>query len=309
MKIFFCSNPINKSKVDEVYEEEYKAASAAGFSVGIIDLEEVEEIAAKAAKKTNNPMPQLLHRDIGDKGSACYRGWMIKPKDYPGVSGFFNKNGFSSVTTTAAYKKCHLFPLSYPQIEKLTARSWWTDVNPEQGINMKTVLETIKPFGSSPVILKDYVKSRKHEWNDACFIPDASNHENVERVVNNFYQRQGENFEGGLVFREFVELENIGTYSKSDLPLSREFRIFFYRGSVVAVAPYWDEGKYNNREEVPLDDFANIAKNIGSKFFAMDVAKRKDGSWMIVEVGDGQVSDIPPGLPVKDFYNRLANFM
>lgn len=29
-------------------------------------------------------------------------------------------------------------------------------------------------FGDRPVIIKDYVKSRKHEWLGACFIPDAS---------------------------------------------------------------------------------------------------------------------------------------
>jgi hypothetical protein len=47
-----------------------------------------------------------------------------------------------------------------------------------------------------------FVKSRKHEWTDACFIPSAADRSAVERVVNRFLELQGEELAGGLVFFE-----------------------------------------------------------------------------------------------------------
>jgi hypothetical protein len=38
----------------------------------------------------------------------------------------------------------------------------------------------------------------------------------------------------------------------------------------------------------------------------MDVAKRKDGDWMIVELGDGQVAGLPDEKIAVDFYKQLA---
>jgi hypothetical protein len=37
----------------------------------------------------------------------------------------------------------------------------------------------------------------------------------------------------------------------------------------------------------------------------MDVAKRKDGAWMIVELGDGQVAGLPDEAAARSFYQAL----
>ncbi|MAG87343.1 MAG: hypothetical protein CMB97_08255 [Flavobacteriaceae bacterium] len=54
-----------------------------------------------------------------------------------------------------------------------------------------------------------------------------------------------------------------------------------------------------------LDDFIEIAQNIDSNFFTMDVAKKKDGDWIIMELGDGQVAGLPDNADRKEFYNNL----
>jgi hypothetical protein len=82
--------------------------------------------------------------------------------------------------------------------------------------------------------VKDYVKSRKHEWLEACFIPDAGDRAAVERVVGVFVDRQGEDLAGGLVFREYVELRRVGAHPVSGLPLGREYRLFFLDGRLLA---------------------------------------------------------------------------
>ncbi len=42
-----------------------------------------------------------------------------------------------------------------------------------------------------------------------------------------------------------------------------------------------------------------------SRFFTMDVAKRIDGKWMIIELGDGQVAGLPEKVDIIDFYQAL----
>ena len=45
--------------------------------------------------------------------------------------------------------------------------------------------------------------------------------------------------------------------------------------------------------------------NIKSRFFTMDIAKKKDEDWMIVELGDAQVAGLPERTKVEDFYRAL----
>ena len=59
---------------------------------------------------------------------------------------------------------------------------------------------------NGPYIVKDYVKSRKHEWYDACFIKNISDIANTTRVIRNFVERQGDSLVGGIVLRKFMGL-------------------------------------------------------------------------------------------------------
>ncbi|MGH7137996.1 MAG: ATP-grasp domain-containing protein, partial [Pirellulales bacterium] len=121
-----------------------------------------------------------------------------------------------------------------------------------------------------------------------------------------FIELQDDDLNEGLVFREFVEFEPLAMHSKSGMPLTREYRIFFFDGRPIFSAEYWDEGDYGGLA-APLDRFTQVAANVQSRFFTMDVAKRRDGDWMIVELGDGQVAGLPETADVAAFYRALAN--
>jgi hypothetical protein len=128
----------------------------------------------------------------------------------------------------------------------------------------------------------------------------------VERVVSKFMELQGEDLEGGLVFREYVELEPLGTHSKSGMPLTKEYRIFFLQGRPLYSIQYWDEGEYGTTTP-PIEQFADVAGRVQSSFFTMDIARRKDGRWIIVELGDGQVAGLPDKADLAQFYSSLAS--
>ena len=127
-------------------------------------------------------------------------------------------------------------------------------------------MEVLTPFGDRPVIIKDFVKSRKHEWADACFIPSEADRDAVERVVGRFLELQGDDLNEGLVFREFVEFRPVGFHPKSGMPLTEEYRIFWIDGQPMYWSPYWEEGDYCGTDP-PLEFFTEIGAGVRSRFF------------------------------------------
>ena len=88
------------------------------------------------------------------------------------------------------------------------------------------------------------------------------------------------------------------------MPTAREYRVFYLDGAPLITSPYWEGG--DDSSDVPPDDlFASAARQVQSRFFAMDVAKTRDGGWMIVELGDGQVAGLPASIGPSQFYNAL----
>jgi hypothetical protein len=49
-----------------------------------------------------------------------------------------------------------------------------------------------------------------------------------------------------------------------------------------------------------------MAKRVDSHFFTMDVAQQDNGSWLIVELGDGQVAGLPHNADIPEFYKSLV---
>ena len=142
-------------------------------------------------------------------------------------------------------------PRWYKTLAGHTPRSVWTQAG---DTSLPRLMALIKDFGDHPVIVKDFVKSRKHEWLDACSIPSAADAEAVARVTGKFLELQGDELSGGLVLREFVEFEPLGTHAKSGMPLTREFRLFFLDGQPIQVSKYWDQGAILLRLECHLVD-------------------------------------------------------
>ena len=153
-------------------------------------------------------------------------------------------------------------------------------------------------------IVKDYVKSRKHEWYDACFIQNIADKENTRKIIRNFIERQGDSLVGGIVFRKFETLRQIGFHDKSGMPLSEEYRVFIYAGRIMKIDDYWRKNEdvgFSDEERLWVE---SIAGRIKSNFATVDLARREDGSLIVMELGDGQVSGIQQIKPV-DFYEAF----
>ncbi len=290
MEILFCANPLNSKNVDNDYVLEAQACSLPYFIINYEALLDDINAALRWIPKTEKTR------------LAIYRGWMMTPEKYTTLYHALENKGVTLINTPIQYQYCHYLPESYPLIQTLTPKTVWIKNGDDFSIN--AIMKLLEPFGNHPVILKDYVKSQKHYWNQACFIPSAADKVAVSKVVQRFIELQGGQIAGGLVFREYVAFEPIGTHWKSGMPLTLEYRIFFLYKKPVAVYPYWDNKKYPPIE-LPLEPFLEIAQTVNSQFFTMDVAKSQDFGWLIVELGDAQVAGLPDHADLKEFYSVL----
>lgn len=298
MKIVFCNDDLAPRSVDSCYEEEYVAATEAGFNVELIDFAALRNGDVVSSVRLLNPTNQFE--------AALYRGWMLTPSEYKLMYDALIGCNIRLINAPDEYLHCHWLPNSYSAIEEHTPRTMWIEAS-SASWDMKAICVQLETFETAPLIVKDYVKSRKHDWAEACFIPNASDAEKVVQIVTRFIELQGDDLQGGLVFREFVEFAPIGIHPKSGMPLTLEYRLFVLDGSVIAQSPYW-EGQ-DDTDHPPVEEIAELFLNVKSRFFTCDVAKTVEGDWMIVELGDAQVAGLPQRMTPKLFYDSLASRM
>lgn len=295
MRLLFPADPFDGRAADEVWQPEVNAAGEAGMPVSLLDYEALFQDGS-AARAVRHVAP-----GAGEE-PAVLRGWMVRAEEYGRLYAALEARGLRLINTPSAYVHCHHLPASYEVIRPCTPRTVWLPVSTLP--SLAEMAELLQPFGERAVVLKDYVKSRKHEWAEACFIPSAADTAAVERVVRRFLELQGADLAGGLVFREFVEFEPLGVHPQSGMPLTREYRVFFLDGVPLATAPYWEAAGYGDAAP-PVEQFAEVARRVRSRFFTMDLARGVDGKWWIVELGDGQVAGLPQALDPAAFYAAL----
>lgn len=296
MRIIFCDNLLDK-KIDPDFEEEYNFAIAHNFSTDLISYEELS--------RSNIGQAMSRVRESENSELAIYRGWMLPPTKYSLLYEALLKKKIRLINAPEEYTNCHYLPESYQFIKGLTPLTTWLEVT--SAIDFEQIYQAVEIFKDNAIIVKDYVKSQKHNWDEACYIPTASNRDLVRRIVSKFLELQGKELNVGLVFRKFEELEFLTNHSRSNMPLTKEFRLFFLNGRLIQVLNYWDEGDYGTTQP-DLETFIRIGTKVKSNFFTMDIAKKKSGEWMIMELGDGQVSGLPDNANKNEFYRMIAEF-
>lgn len=284
MNFIFCNHPLYARKVDPDYEAEYQAAGR-DHACALFSYEDLER-----GKLT------LYGEEIS--GLTIYRGWMMKPEVYRLFYKLLKERNIILINTPKEYEKYHLLPNWYNDFRENTCFSVWTD-----SAEIESVMPAAKDL-SGPYLIKDYVKSRKHEWYDACYISDMSDTVRVEKVVRNFIERQGDGLVGGVVFRQYVELMKKGYHEKSGMPISEEYRVFIYAGEILAVDNYWTAEHKVNLSEAEYSWIESIASQVRSNFVTVDIARKENGELIIMEFGDGQVSGLQQ-IRVGEFYGRF----
>lgn len=294
MIVIFCADPLDTNQVDSMYQTEADGVRALGFDYALINFEAlVVGSSQQAVRRIDSPDSET---------TAIYRGWMLKPAHYQLLYDALLERNIRLINSPAMYRHCHYLPESYDLIADHTPRSVWLPY--DDNFTMDAVHAALTVFGDKPIIVKDYVKSQKHYWHEACYIPNAADRQAVEQIVSRFLELQDTDLNEGLVFREFVEFQQLTQHSRSGMPLTQEYRLFVRDGQPVYSTKYWSEGDYPTMTP-ETTQFATIMGRVNSRFYTMDIARRADGDWMIVELGDGQVAGLPDHADVEQFYRGI----
>jgi hypothetical protein len=196
-------------------------------------------------------------RGVPSDSTVVYRGWMLKPDDYKRLVVAIRGAGARPLTVEDVYAATHYLPNWYPLIADLTPETIVIPI----GADIESELGRL---GWEAYFLKDYVKSLKTGPGSIVRTPrEALN------VIDEMQMYRGE-IEGGLCVRR-VE----------DFVLETERRYFVLNG--ISHGP---DGK-----SVP-QIVSQCSERIASPFFSIDVVRRSDGALRVVEIGDGQVSDL-----------------
>jgi hypothetical protein len=275
--VLYCSDPLNPRRVDEHFAAEARAVREAGGAVGLIDHDALLRGEADRA----------VERVASGPGPCWYRGWMIPAGDYAAFARALEGRGAALAVGPDAYRSAHELPGWHSVFAEATPASVWapwdaaaTGEPPDE----RLVAELAAGLRPGPGIVKDYVKSRKHEWDEACFIPDLSDTAAAARVVRRFVELQGEFLAGGIVLREFEPFV-------APESAAAESRVWWIDGRPALVTPHPDS-RHRGFEAPELEHVAPAVRALGARFVTTDVALRADGFWRVVEVGDGQVSDL-----------------
>ncbi|MCL1673986.1 ATP-grasp domain-containing protein [Elizabethkingia meningoseptica] len=293
----FCESLFQDKKVDEDFEDQFAAVKENGFTTLLFSYENlINSDQYTFTTKNIRPIEKL--------SEIIYRGWMLTPQQYTILYNDLLSKNYKLINSPIEYQNCHYLPDSLQFIKDKTPKTIFRKYENENSID--DLIENAKVFGEKPVILKDYVKSEKHDWETACFVGNASNADKLKQSINNLLRLRGKYLNEGIVIREFIELIPLTTHSKSSMPLTEEYRLFFYNHTLIEIYNYWEEGNYNlSKPDITL--FEEIAKAVKSSFFSMDIARLKNGDLIIIELGDGQVSGLPDKASRYEFYKKLKS--
>jgi hypothetical protein len=272
------ADPLRPRRADEHFAPEAAAARDAGHDVALIDHDALAE--PDGAERAAARVPE-------GGGAAVYRGWMLASGQYAALASALAAKGVTLRTSAEQYRRAHELPGWYPALAPVTPAAAWTAGDAEQEF-----CTACARLGPGPAVLRDYVKSMKHYWHEAAYIPDTADRAAAWKVAARFRELRGDEFTGGFVLRRFEELT------------SAEARTWWAGGTCHLVTAHPDTpGELP--PDIDLEPFTPLIRSLGLPFVAADLALRADGTWRVVELGDGQVSDRPATTEPAAFLNAV----
>ena len=278
--ILFPADPLAPRRPDPHFAREARLVSESGGEYALLDHDAL--LAGDAAGAVRR-VPVGL-------GPAWYRGWMVPGPAYARLAVALDGRGGALLTSPAGYLSAHELPGWYQVFEGATPSSVWIPVSTPGCVPDSDALAAAaaRLGGSGAAIVKDYVKSRKHEWDEACFVPELGDLPALARVVARFVELQDDFLAGGVVLRRFED------FARTAEGRAAEARVWWLDGEAVLVGPHPDTP--GHAPEPDLSGIRPLVRALGCRFVTTDLALRADGGgWRVVEVGDGQVSDRPVG--------------
>jgi ATP-grasp domain, R2K clade family 3 len=272
------ADPLRPRRADEHFAAEAAAARDAGHAVALVDHDALAEPDGAERALARVPESGLV---------AVYRGWMLASSQYAALAHAAAAKGITMRTSAEQFRRAHELPGWYDALAPVTPVTVWTTGDGEQDF-----LAACGRLGSGPAVLRDYVKSMKHYWHQAAYIPDTADHAAAWKVAARFRELREDEFTGGFVLRRFEKFT------------SAEARTWWAGGTCRLVTAHPDTPG-DLPPDIDLEPFSPLIRSLDLPFVAADLVLRADGTWRVLELGDGQVSDRPATTEPSAFLNAV----
>lgn len=341
MIALYPSYPTRPNIPDPAFGWEVQAAKAAGFKIAFVDLEVqfggdiilrrmpqddhdvvyrgwllTPENYERLEETLNVTGYRMLEGVEAYRESYEFPRWYAKFKNWTPRSLVVEGQTFDLDDVAArvlATFSSRLNDLQRARVQEMNAymQKAWAEHGPYLPTLSTEGHDLLELPGPRPIMVKDWVKSRKQDWFDACYMGDARDTEHVKKVVQRFIELNDGTLAGGLVFREFEDFKRIGTHPKTQMPVVNEWRGFIVNGRCCYLAPYWSAGDYQDVQRPTAEMFNDLAEDahIDSPFYCIDVAETPEDGWRVIEINSGGASGVPEGGDITAFYQALAGSM
>ncbi|MFD7259813.1 ATP-grasp domain-containing protein [Streptomyces sp. NPDC059874] len=290
--VLYCADPLGGRRVDAHFAAEARTLRAAGAAVALVDH---DALLAGDAERAVAGVP-------AGTGGVRYRGWMIPAARYAELDEALRRRGAALLVAPEAYRRAHELPGWYETFADLTPVSAWLPTAPGEVPDPERLGALAAGLPPGAAVVKDYVKSRKHEWHEACHVPDLADAVALHRVVSRFVELQEEFLAGGVVLRAFESFV-------APPGAAAEVRVWWRDGDPRLFTAHPDS-PVREVAEIPERDLEPVraaVRALDCPFVTTDLALRADGVWRVVEVGDGQVSDLHAEVDPALFYALLTD--
>ena len=176
------------------------------------------------------------------------------------------------------YARTSYLPQWYPLIEELTPRSHCFDIFP--------TAEEIERRFDYPLFLKGERQTNKHSRRQSII----ESPEQLREVLAEWRRAPILSWQR-VVCREFERLRPVAKDHGAAMPISFEFRSFWWKNRCVGVGPYWSTPRYRLEGVERRDALAvgrEVAQRLAVTFLVVDLAQTVDGRWIVIECNDGQ---------------------
>jgi len=163
---------------------------------------------------------------------------------------------------------------------------------------------------NGPYVVKGVTNSKKHKWNTHMFA------ENKQRAIEISIELGNDMLLGSqdIIFRKFDPDLKVIEVGVNDMRFLNEWRVFCYKDTILSTGYYWtcankaDDLNTAGISQTGLDLLNNLTSIIKdyANFYVIDIAERNDGSWVMVELNDGQMSGLSMNDPINLYENLYA---
>lgn len=231
-------------------------------------VDEMFETEANAFKEAGFNVYSWNNKAV-PAGEYIYRGWMLLEDEYDNLVSFLAKNNGTLMTSKEQYLSAHYLPNWYEKLKELTPETIITTTD-----NIELAMKSSK---WDNFFVKDYVKSLTTTEGSI-----ASSPADVLHKLKELENRKG--IIGGVCLRKVHDFDN-----------ESEIRYFCFKDKIIT----------------PNDHISDIVKEVQKRidlpFYSIDVIKDTQGKEWVVEIGDGQVSDLKYPWDAEDFATSIKN--